>query len=265
MVFLNPAVLFGFLAASIPIIIHLLNLRKLKKIEFSTLAFLKELQKNKIKKVKIKQWILLALRTLIIIFLVLSFSRPTIKSTAIGGTSSAAKTTAVIIIDNTFSMSVITDKGSYLNRAKKIASNLLSRLQEGDEAVIITTGSINSKVSISTNIAKLKSDLKDLQISYISNPLHKSIIQAADIISKSDNFNKEIYILSDFQSKTLYEDKKGLSDFSKLLNQQVRLYSFDLSDKDAANLSITELKSNNQIFEVGKPLVLKQLLQTPAI
>ncbi|MFH0735237.1 MAG: BatA and WFA domain-containing protein [bacterium] len=252
MVFLNPAVLFGFLAASIPIIIHLLNLRKLKKIEFSTLAFLKELQKNKIKKVKIKQWILLALRTLIIIFLVFSFSRPTIKSTSVGGTNSAAKTTAVIIIDNTFSMSVITDKGSYLNRAKKIALNLLSKLQEGDEAVIIAAGSVNSNISLSTDLNKLKSQLNNLQLSYVSAPLHKSVIQAANIISKSDNFNKEIYILSDFQSKTLYEDKKGLSDFSKLLNQQVRLYSFDLSDKETANLSITELKSNNQIFEVGK-------------
>ena len=51
MVFLNPAVLFGLLAASIPVLIHLFNLRKLKKIEFSTLAFLKELQKNKIRKI----------------------------------------------------------------------------------------------------------------------------------------------------------------------------------------------------------------------
>ena len=217
MVFLNPAVLFGFLAASIPIIIHLLNLRKLKKIEFSSLAFLKELQKNKIKKVKIKQWILLVLRTLIIIFLVFSFSRPTIKSTAIGGTNSAAKTTAVIIVDNTFSMSVITDKGSYLNKAKKIALNLLNKLQEGDEAVIIATGSLTSNVSLSTNLIKLKSRLNDLQLSYVSAPLHKSVIQAANVISKSDNFNKEIYILSDFQSKTLYEDKKGLSDFSKTI------------------------------------------------
>jgi len=50
MTFLNPAILFGLLAASIPIIIHLLNLRKLKKIEFSTLQFLKELQKNKSEK-----------------------------------------------------------------------------------------------------------------------------------------------------------------------------------------------------------------------
>ncbi|PJC60395.1 MAG: hypothetical protein CO025_03290, partial [Ignavibacteria bacterium CG_4_9_14_0_2_um_filter_37_13] len=49
MTFLNPAILFGLLAATIPVLIHLFNLRKLKKVEFSTLIFLKELQKNKIR------------------------------------------------------------------------------------------------------------------------------------------------------------------------------------------------------------------------
>ena len=114
MLFLNPAVLFGLLAASIPVLIHLLNLRKLKRIEFSTLAFLKELQKNKIRKIKLKQWLLLALRVLIILFLVMAFARPTIKGIAIGGTTSAAKTTAVFILDDTYSMSVVDANGSYL-------------------------------------------------------------------------------------------------------------------------------------------------------
>src|SRR3989339_1590145 len=101
MTFLNPAVLFGLIAASIPILIHLFKLRKLKKIEFSTLAFLKELQKNKIRKIKLKQWILLALRVLIILFAVMAFARPALQSIKIGGTTSAAKTTAIFILDDT--------------------------------------------------------------------------------------------------------------------------------------------------------------------
>ena len=98
MVFLNPAILFGLLAASIPVILHFLNLRKIKKVEFSTLTFLKELQKTKIKKIKFKQWLLLLLRILIILFLVSSFARPTLESITISGTRSVAKTTAVFIL-----------------------------------------------------------------------------------------------------------------------------------------------------------------------
>ena len=129
MTFLNPAVLFGLIAASIPIIIHLLNLRKLKKIDFSTLQFLKELQKNKIRKIKIKQWLLLALRVLIILAIVTAFARPTIVGVSIGGTTSAAKTTAVFILDDTFSMSVVDQNGSYFNQAKEAIKNILTQLR----------------------------------------------------------------------------------------------------------------------------------------
>jgi len=114
MTFLNPAILIGLAAASIPVIIHLLNLRKLKKIEFSTLIFLKELQKNKIRRVKLKQWLLLALRVIIILLIVSAFARPTLEGVSIGGTTSAAKTTALFILDDTFSMSVVDQSGSYL-------------------------------------------------------------------------------------------------------------------------------------------------------
>lgn len=259
MVFLNPAVLFGFFAASIPIIIHLLNLRKLKRIEFSTLAFLKELQKNKIKKVKIKQWILLALRTLIIISLVLSFARPTIKSTAITGTGSAAKTTVVIIIDNTYSMSLINDKGSYLNQAIKTAKSLLNQLQEGDDVYIIPLSTPN-KLIHSSNFSKVKTELDNIQISYVSTPLHSAITKAANLISKSDNFNKEIYILSDFQKKRLSDEETISSNLSSLLNQQVRLYSFNFSGKESANLTLSELSSTNQIFRIGKEIGFEALV-----
>lgn len=252
MVFLNPAVLFGLLASSIPIIIHLLNLRKLKKIEFSTLIFLKELQKNKIKKVKIKQWILLLLRTLLIIFLVLSFARPSIKAGFGNTNSSAAKTTAVIILDNTFSMSVITDKGSYFNLAKFYAKQILDKLKEGDEAVIIPVASLNNNFTVITDLNKVKKDLDNVQISDVSKTLHQAVTKAAKIIEKSDNFNKEVYILSDFQQKRLYEDNKELSDFSEIFKEHVRIYSMFLNGKSAADLSVDLIEPTNQLFNVGK-------------
>lgn len=252
MVFLNPSVLFGLIAASIPILIHLLNLKKLKKIEFSTLDFLKELQKNKIKKVKIKQWILLLLRTLLIIFLVLSFSRPSLKTALFGENGSTAKTTAVIIVDNTYSMSVVTDKGSYFNLAKSAAKKIINQLKEGDEAVIIPVSTLNNSFLPLTDLKKAKKDIENIEISEVSIPLHNAIIKAAKVLEKSDNFNKEVYILSDFQQKRIYDQEKTLSDFRQVLNEQVRLYTFFYGGKNISNLSLTLLEGTNQIFTVGK-------------
>ncbi len=253
MIFLNPAILFGLLAASIPVIIHLFNLRKLKKIEFSTLAFLKELQKNKIRKIKLKQWILLALRVLIILFVVMAFARPALQSIQIGGTTSAAKTTAVFILDDTFSMSVVDQKGSYFNQAKEILKQVISQLQEGDEVGVILVSNPNSENKLSLNLSEFLKNVDQFDLSFASGDLNSAITKAAQLISESKNFNKEIYVLSDFQKNKITKENLN-NDLSELLNESVRLYSFDLSDKDVFNLAVDELKINNQIFEKDKPV-----------
>ena len=254
MIFLNPAVLFGLLAASIPVLIHMLNLRKLKRIDFSTLAFLKELQKNKIRKIKFKQWLLLALRVLIILFLVMAFARPTLKGIAIGGTTSAAKTTAVFILDDTFSMSAVDVKGSYLNQAKATIQELMKQLQEGDDvALILVSGKNTDEVKTTGNLAEFEKRVDEVNISYSSGYLHNAIVKAAKVLGDSKNFNKEIYLLSDFQSGRLFE-KESLSDFSQLLNDKVRLYTLNYSGKEIFNIGIDQLKIDNQIFEKDKPV-----------
>ena len=253
MIFLNPAILFGLLAASIPVIIHLFNLRKLKKIEFSTLTFLKELQKNKIRKIKLKQWILLALRVLIILFVVMAFARPALQSIQIGGTTSAAKTTAIFILDDTFSMAVVDQKGSYFNQSKEIIKQVLSQLQEGDEVGLILVSNPQGENKLTSNLSEFVKNIDQLDLSFASGDLNSAITKASQVISESKNFNKEIYVLSDFQKNKITKENLN-SDLSELLNESIRLYSFDLSDKEVFNLSVDELKINNQIFEKDKPV-----------
>jgi len=254
MTFLNPAVLIGLAAATIPILIHLLNLRKLKRIDFSTLHFLKELQKNKIRKVKLKQWLLLALRVMIILLIVTALARPTLEGVSIGGTTSAAKTSAVFILDDTFSMSVVDQSGSLFNQAKQTIKNLLSQLQEGDEAgLILISGNQNEELKFSTNINTVSDRLDELKVSDASGDINSALIKAAKLISDSKNFNKEIYLLSDFQKGRIY-DENNISDLGQILNGKVNLYTFNYSKEDVYNISIDNLKVDTKIFEKEKPV-----------
>ena len=253
MTFLNPAVLFGLIAASIPIIIHLLNLRKLKKIDFSTLQFLKELQKNKIRKIKIKQWLLLALRVLIILAIVTAFARPTIVGVSIGGTTSAAKTTAVFILDDTFSMSVVDQNGSYFNQAKEAIKNVLSQFEESDEFGLILVSHQPYEIEITSNLNKFMKEIDGVNISYATGKLNNAIIKAAQLIGEAQNFNKEIYLFTDFQKGRLADDKE-IADLKEQLGEQVRLYAFNYSGKEVFNFGIDEIKINTQIFEKNKPV-----------
>jgi len=254
MTFLNPAILFGLAAATIPVIIHLLNLRKLKKIEFSTLIFLKELQKNKIRRVKLKQWLLLALRILIILLIVTAFARPTLEGVSIGGTTSAAKTTALFILDDSFSMSVVDQNGSYINQAEQTIKELLSNFEAGDEVgLILVSGDTDGEVPVTTNINSIAEKLKSINISHASGTINAALIKASKLISESKNFNKEIYLLSDFQ-KDRIAIEQNIVDLGKALNEQVKLYSFNYSGKEVYNIGISSLKVITKIFEVKKPI-----------
>lgn len=253
MTFLNPALLFGLLAASIPILIHLLNLRKLKRIEFSTLQFLKELQKNKIRKIKLKQWLLLALRVLIILCIVMAFARPTLVGVSIGGTTSAAKTTAIFILDDTFSMNVVDQNGSYFNQAKETIKDLLKQFEEGDEVGLVLVSHQPEEIEVTSNISKFEQIVDEVNISDASSKLNNAIIKAAEIIGDAKNFNKEIYLLTDFQKGRLAEQDE-IADLAEQLGKQVRLYTFNFSGEEASNFGIAEAKLNTQIFEKDKPV-----------
>ncbi len=256
MIFLNPTVLLGLLAAGIPILIHLLNLRKLKKIEFSTLVFLKELQKTKIRKIKLKQLILLALRILIILFLVLSFARPTLESVEISSSSSKAKTSSVYILDNSMSMTLINENGSNFNRSKEIVNSLISDMQEGDEAVIIQTAKPNNGASFVTNTNLLNTELDLIETSTAKNSLAETILEAVNLLANSDNLNKEIYIFSDLQENNFSEKLNfDQSDIS-----EIRFYVFNSANSDKGNTAIEKLILNNQLIEKGKAISFSALI-----
>jgi len=252
MLFLNPTILFGLLAAAIPVLIHMLNLRKLKKIDFSTLKFLKELQKSKIRKIKFKQWLLLALRVLIILFTVFAFARPTLKGIALAGTTSASKTSAVFILDDSFSMSLVESNGSLFNMAKSEIIKILSSLKVSDDAEIIL-GSKSKKIEskLTKNISSLINKIKESEISPISGNINEAIEKGLTILSTSQNFNKELYVLSDFQKESI----NNISPLKLTGLKNIRLFTIKYGGINFQNIGIDKLTLRTQIFEKNKPIV----------
>lgn len=252
--FLNPLALFGLLAASIPLLLHLLNLRKQEKINFSTLRFLIELQKSKIKNIKIKQLLLLILRILIIAMIVLAFARPVIKN-VIPGFENYAKTSVVILIDNSYSMDLSDEYGNRLNQAKKAANSIINGLKEGDEVAIIPIASLsNSSIydrnffNFSSNPNLLAEQISKTKIIPSSASLHQGLRLANLLLSDSKNLNKEIYILSDGQSNVYNQEAFDRTKYGNNIISFVRIGT----DIKANNYSIDSIKINNSILSIGR-------------
>ncbi len=252
--FLNPIALIGLLAAAIPIVLHFLNLRKLKIIEFSSLRFLKELQKTKIRRLKLKQIILLILRTLAVVFVIISLARPAIEGT-LPGFGSYSKTSTVIIIDNSFSMDLSDELGNRYTQARNTAMSILNELKEGDEAAIIemADGEFNKIISLSRNFENLKEHLSKIKVEYRSANIERALRTAVAVLKKADNINKEVFVISDAQNNVFLNDIKD----SFKISEPPVVYFVKIganSDKSIANASLDSLEVLNRIFQFDKPV-----------
>lgn len=262
MTFLNPLVLFGLIGAAIPLLIHLLNLRKLRTIEFSTLTFLKELQQTKIRRLKLKQILLLIIRTLMVILIVLAFSRPALRGTILGGIGAHSLSTVLIILDDSFSMMPQDEEGELFKQSKESGLKILDLMKEGDEAYIIKLSNPESGELVPSNdITMVKTAIRESQISQIRNPIEPALRLSSKILSKSKNANKEIYIISDFQ-KTLFEhQEKPFTQTPSLFGEDTKFFLIEVGKKEIHNVGIDSVIVQTKIFEKNKPVNLTAIIK----
>src|SRR5713101_6730815 len=98
--FLNPIFFWvGVGAISAPIIIHLINRMRYRRIRWAAMEFLLKSQKKNRRRLIIEQLILLLLRILLVLLAAFLVARYVMSATAAGG-----GTTHVLVIDNTPSM-----------------------------------------------------------------------------------------------------------------------------------------------------------------
>lgn len=256
MTFLNPFVLFGLIAAAIPVLLHLLNLRKLRTIEFSTLSFLKELQQTKIRRLKLRQLLLLIVRTLLVIFIVLAFARPALRGTILGSIATHAHSTIVLILDDSFSMTASDEYGDLFKQAKEAAGKVIELLKEGDEAFLVKLSDLpQATVEPATHdFNALRRVVNESQISSVRRPLEDAFRVSSRLLAKSKNANQEVYVISDMQG-TLFPEAEGrLAEKAlELFGEKVKFFMITTGLKEQANAGVDSVEVLTRILEKDRP------------
>jgi hypothetical protein len=263
--FLNPIAMIGLVAAGIPLLLHLFNLRKLKTIEFSTLSFLKELQKTKIRRLKLRQLLLLILRTLFIILVVCAFSRPTLKGSLPGSLAEQAKTSAVLIIDDSQSMTANDEQGELLHQAKNAALAVMNLLKDGDEVTLLKLSDVPVErtteiPAAQRNFSIVRSTINEIKPSSMHRSIEDALRLAARVLASSQNFNKEVYLISDFQSGSLESKVPVVKTSEKLFAPTTQFFFVPLGKRESQNMSVVSVEIPNTIFQVNKPFLVKAKL-----
>ncbi|HZJ72193.1 MAG TPA: BatA and WFA domain-containing protein, partial [Planctomycetota bacterium] len=160
--FLNPFFLFGLAAAAIPIVIHLFTRRQPREVRFSSLEFLSEVHQSEIRRLKLRQWLLLLLRALAVAALAMAMARPALRGSAGGGD---AATTVVVLVDRSGSMGADGARGPILVDARRAVEDLFATLGAADEVLLVPYDRAPHPLTEqpSSDIARLRAALQALE------------------------------------------------------------------------------------------------------
>ena len=242
--FLNASVLFAAVAALIPLIIHLFSRRRVKVIEFSSLRHLKSMQRRQVRRLKIRQLLLLILRMLIILAVVMAFARPTTKSGQVG---SHAAVSAVVLVDNSASMNRYVTDGNLFDITRRKVDELLETAGQADQMVLIPldrTGTDGNTMKSFASAAVVGEQMQSLKAGFGRADFTSALDETARLITTSANLNREIYVVTDRQRNSLPENEA-------LAGTDAAVYMIDLPLEEDDNCGVISVDFGGQLIQPG--------------
>jgi hypothetical protein len=216
--FTNP----GFLAVagalvSAPIIIHLINRMRFKRIRWAAMEFLLKAQKRNRRRLIIEQLILLALRCLLVALVGLLVMRFVGFSFADIGSKPALH---VVLLDDTLSMSDQWKENENVKDAFQVAkqevlfekiAKSIAQSSAGDKLALLTLSKIATdrdfqpkvyeKLNDPRRLEELKKDLEQLEASQLHVPVFTGVKKAHEIVNANPESRVTVHILSDFRQR----------------------------------------------------------------
>jgi hypothetical protein len=254
-----PWMLWGLAAGSIPIVIHLLNKRKFRQTDWAAMRFLlAALKKNK-KRIELEQWILLAIRTLLILLIVSAMARPVLESLA-PAMFAGERSHRVLVLDGSMSMNRNLTDQTRFDRARALARQIVKEARRGDVLSVILMGD-PPKVIVgepSPNLDQVGREIDLITPSHGATDLLATFGSLRRVLESSPLPNKEVMFLTDLQRATWArpgtENAAGLkSETDKLTAAGVRPVLIDLGAAGEVNVAVTDVRIESPVVLAGVP------------
>jgi hypothetical protein len=193
--FLHPWVLVGLVAAAIPLLLHLLARREPPTVLFPAVRYLVTTTREHQRRLKLQNWLLLLLRTLLIATLVIAAAGPTVPLAGVPGHAPSA---LVLIVDNSPSSGAVVGGTSQLGQLMAAARRVLARATPEDAIWLVTADGIPRR----GDPVSLGEVLSGLTVSPRRLELGAAITLAGDVLA-SEPKPGEVVLLTDLQASAL--------------------------------------------------------------
>jgi hypothetical protein len=192
----------GAVAAAIPVIIHMIHTARAPEVPFPTLRFLKTAAEKTARRRRLENILLMILRMLLFAGLAFALSRPFL-SEAFGLFAEQQGGAAVLVLDNSYSMSVRHEQDTRFSQAKREARTILDdpRCRPAQAAVLLTNpGTAPVPDRLAADRARLFADIDGAQVSSGKADLVGTLKAAYALLDKAESTDKRLWILTDRQA-----------------------------------------------------------------
>ena len=260
-----PLLQIGIAAASLPILIHLLNRRKYREMRWAAMRFLiAALQKNQ-RRVKIEQWLLLAVRTLVILLAVGAMAKPFLESLG-AVVLPGQRTHRVIVLDGSMSMAFVSGDQPRFDQAKLLAGQLVRDARRGDVLSVVMMGEpprvVVGDASPSANGSEVVKEIEALRRPDGATDLVASFEAVDRVLGVSTIPRKEVIFITDLQTASWRQGggDKGPNSaealkraVGKLEARQVVSVVIDLGKAGGENRAVVDLRLDAPLVTAGGP------------
>lgn len=258
MAFLSPLLLLGTLLIGIPIALHLRRRRDPVRVEFPALRLLKRNRHRTETQLRVRRWVLLALRCGLLALLAMALARPLLKppsaddgSTANVGPAGEGVALA-IVIDNGPNAAYQSRNRSRLEEAQRLAGELLDGLPTETPILLADCSAAGGATNVESGAAGLRVDR--LKLAMAAKPLAAVVRDTVGRLAETPAARREVYVFTDLSAGAWDDDAQRV--VTAVLDQHpgIALRLVDVGVAEPRNAALDQLTLPSESLAVDEPL-----------
>lgn len=262
--FASPAML-GWLAAAVaPLLIHLWSRRRYRQMSWAAMEYLLAAVRNSRRRMLLEHWLLLAIRTMLVILVVIAVAEPFLERIGFG-LAPGQQTLRVIVLDGSFSMDYHPTDKSRFERAKELAAEIVGESPQGDGFTLVLLSN-PPRVVVGRPVFEANdflAEIEALALPHTTADVLSTVGKVQEVLAAAAREyprlgRREVYFLTDLGrvgwapeagDKLLLSELRGR--LAKLADL-AQIFVIDLGQDGAENLAITGLRTSESFATVGK-------------
>ena len=266
--------LLGWLAvAVVPLLIHLWSRRHYREMSWAAMEYLLAAMRESRRRMRFEQWLLLLIRTLIVVAVVLAVAEPYARQGGFVFTPGGARTHRVLVVDGSYSMAYKPEDKSRFEQAKALAKRIVEESPQGDGFSLVL---MSSPARAIVGTAALESgeflqEIDGLAMPHATADLPGTLTQVEEILENARHEQPrleraEVYFLTDLGRVGWMPNldataTAAMQKRARRLGQSASLSVVDLGQSGAENLAITQVRTRKPYATVARPVDIEATLK----